>query len=263
MALGRSSGIGNGRCGADTNDNRSMNGAFDPLNILILAVAVIVLWRLRSVLGTRTGHERRYDPFSPAEPTDKKPTLGQGEEKVIPMPGRKPASQPSEEGEEPRTVWKGVAEEGSNLAAGLSAIAAKDPGFNPSEFLEGAKVAYEMIVSSFAEGNRDALKPLLSSDVYEGFSDAIGRREQAGETLESKLVGIDKAEIVNASLSGKRAAVTVKFQSQTITSTRDRDGEVIDGDPTHIREMTDVWTFERDVTSSDPNWWLVATEETA
>lgn len=240
-----------------------MNSAFDPLNILILAVAVVVLWRLRSVLGTRTGHERRYDPFSPAEPREKKADLG-ADDKVIPMPGRKPveAQRSSEEESERRPVWKGVAEEGSPLANGLAEIGKADSKFNPPDFLEGARIAYEMIVTAFADGSREALRPLLSREVYEGFADAIARREEQGETLESKLVGIDKAEIVQAGLAGPRAAVTVKFQSQTITATRNRDGEVIDGDPTHIRDMTDVWTFERDVSSSDPNWWLAATEET-
>ncbi len=240
-----------------------MNSAFDPLNILILAVAVVVLWRLRSVLGTRTGHERRYDPFSPAETREKKADIGT-DDKVIPMPGRKPvdAQRQTEEEAERRPVWKGVAEEGSALANGLAEIGKADQKFNPSEFLEGARIAYEMVITAFAEGNREALRPLLSREVFEGFSDAITRREEEGETLESKLVGIDKAEIVQAGLSVRRASVTVKFQSQTITATRNRAGEVIDGDPTHIRDMTDVWTFEREVTSSDPNWWLAATEET-
>jgi predicted lipid-binding transport protein (Tim44 family) len=240
-----------------------MNNAFDPLNILILAVAVIVLWRLRSVLGTRTGHERRYDPFSTAEPSEKKPPLGSSDDKIIPMPGRKPVDGARQAEDEPdrQPIWKGVAEEGSNLAAGLAALAKADSKFNPAEFLEGARIAYEMIVTSFAEGNREALRPLLSRDVYEGFSEAIAHREKAGQTLEARLVGIDKAEIVNAGVSGKRANVTVKFQSQTITATRDRQGEVIDGDPTQLRDVTDVWTFERDVTSPDPNWWLAATEE--
>lgn len=241
-----------------------MNSAFDPLNILILAVAVVVLWRLRSVLGTRTGHERRYDPFSTAEPQDKKPTLGSGDDKVIPMPGRQPvdAQLPPDEEREERPVWKGVAEEGSPLAAGLEAVARADPDFNPSEFLEGARIAYEMIVTAFAEGNRDTLRPLLARDVYEGFEEAIRLREEHGEVFDYKLVGIDKAQMVRAGVSGKRASVTLRFQSQVITATRGHDGEVVDGDPTHIREVTDVWTFERDVTSSDPNWWLAATEET-
>lgn len=239
-----------------------MSSAFDPLNLIILAAAVIVLWRLRSVLGTRTGHERRYDLFPPAETGDKRP-LPTGEDKVIPMPGRKPAeaSRPAaEEASEP--VWKGVAEEGSDLARGLQAIAAADPEFKPGEFLEGAQVAYEMIVTAFAEGDRKALKPLLTPTVYEGFEDAISEREKAGETLESKLVGIDKAEIVGAALEGRRATITTRFRSQTIRATRDAKGEVIDGDPLHVGEMTDVWTFERDIRSSDPNWSLADTEET-
>ncbi|MGE0211695.1 MAG: Tim44/TimA family putative adaptor protein [Parvibaculaceae bacterium] len=240
-----------------------MSSAFDPLNLIILAVAVVVLWRLRSVLGTRTGHERRYDPFPPAETGDKR-SLPTGEDKVIPMPGRKPAEAPRPVAEaEPEPVWKGVAPEGSALAQGLEAIAAEDPEFKPREFLEGAKIAYEMIVTAFAEGDLKALKSLLTPVVYEGFEDAIAAREKAGETLESKLVGIDGTEIVGAALDGRRASVTVKFRSQTIRATRDAKGEVIDGDPLHVDAMTDVWTFERDIRSSDPNWSLADTEETA
>ena len=243
-----------------------MNSAFDPLNILILAVAVVVLWRLRSVLGTRTGHERRYDPFQTAERTEKQPPIAKTDDKVIPMPGRGTAGEPTRaDADEPEEVpvWKGVAPEGSPLAKGLAAIASADPSFDPKEFVEGAKVAYEMIVTAFAEGDRDALRSLLTADVHAGFEDAIGRREKAGEVMESKLVGIDGAEIVAASLNGSRASVTVSFRSQTIQATLDRAGEVVSGDPRRVEEMTDVWTFERDVRSPDPNWALSDTEEPA
>jgi predicted lipid-binding transport protein (Tim44 family) len=242
-----------------------MNQALDPLNLLILAVAVVVLWRLKSVLGTRTGYERRHDPYSAAEPSDKKPTLPTGDDKVIPMPGRKlpehGRSAPAEEERAP--VWRGVAEEGSSLAGELEKISQADREFSVQAFIEGAKIAYEMIVTAFAEGDRKALKPLLSREVFEGFDEAIATREEAGEALETKLVGIEKAELVAASLQGSRATATVRFLSQMISATRNRGGEVIDGDPQRIRDVTDVWTFERDLSSRDPNWWLIATEETA
>lgn len=241
-----------------------MSSAFDPFNLLILAVAVVVLWRLRSVLGTRTGHERRYDPYSPAETAEKKPPLAGGDDNVISMPSRKPSEPLSDAAEAERVpAWKGVAEPGTPLAEGLEKIAEADSEFEAAGFLEGAKGAYEMVVAAFAEGDRKTLKPLLSRDVYDGFSEAIGRREQAGETLDTKLVGIEKTELVDAELHGRRANVTVRFTSKMITATRDRQGEVIEGDATRIREVTDVWTFERDVTSRDPNWTLITTEETA
>lgn len=241
-----------------------MSSAFDPLNLIILAAAVVVLWRLRSVLGTRTGHERRYDPFPPAETGDKR-SLPAGDDKIIPMPGRKSAEvlRPAEEAVEAEPVWKGIAAEGSDVAKGLGAIAAADPEFNPREFIEGAKIAYEMIVTAFAEGDHKTLKSLLTPTVYEGFEEAIIQREKAGETLESKLVGIDRVEILSASLEGRSASVVTRFHSQTIRATRDAKGEVVDGDPTHVEAMTDVWTFERDIRSSDPNWSLADTEEPA
>ncbi len=238
-----------------------MNQAFDPLNILILAVAVFIFFRLRSVLGTRTGHERRYDPVSDApakEPRSK--------DNVVPLPGRKPNNEPDEMGDEDierAPVWEGYAEEGSNLAKGLEDIAAADPEFSPKSFLEGARVAYEMIVMAFAQGDRKSLKPLLSREVFSGFSQALDERQARGETLESRFVGIDKCDLVNAVLSGRKAQVTIRILSQMITALRNREGKIIDGDDKHVSEITDVWTFEREVNSSDPNWKLVATEETA
>jgi predicted lipid-binding transport protein (Tim44 family) len=240
-----------------------MNQVLDPLNLLILAVAVVILLRLRSVLGTRTGHERRYDPYSATESAEK--VRSRTDDKVVPLPGRRRAeeTQASEATAAGEPVWKGFAEEGSAIAKALEKIAETDRSFNVRDFLEGAKRAYEMIVMAFAEGDRKTLKPLLSRDVYEGFADAITRREQEGETLETQLVGIEKADIVAAAVSGRRVSLTVRFLSQMISATRDRAGEVIDGDPGRVREITDVWTFDRDVTSRDPNWRLIATEETA
>jgi predicted lipid-binding transport protein (Tim44 family) len=182
---------------------------------------------------------------------------------VIPLPGSKPAEEihaaDAAAGGEP--VWKDVAEEGSALAKGLEKVARADRSFDVRHFLEGAKMAYEMIVMAFAQGDRKMLKPLLSRDVYEGFAAAIAEREKANETLETQLVGIDKAEIMAAGVQGRRASITLKFLSQMITVKRNSNGAVIDGDERAIQEITDVWTFERDVTARDPNWRLVATEE--
>jgi predicted lipid-binding transport protein (Tim44 family) len=235
-----------------------MNQVFDPLNLLILAVAVVILLRLRSVLGTRTGHERPYDPFA-TEAGEKARRSADG--KVIPLPGSKPAEiLAADSASEP--VWQGVAEEGSTLAKGLEKVAKADESFDVPSFLEGAKMAYEMIVTAFAQGDRKSLKPLLSKDVYEGFAEAIAEREKADETVETQIVGIDRAQITAASLQGRRASITVNFQSQMITVKRNSEGEVIDGNERAIQDITDVWTFDRDVTARDPNWRLVATEET-
>lgn len=236
-----------------------MNQVFDPLNLLILAVAVVILLRLRSVLGTRTGHERPYDPYSATEASEK-PRRADG--KIIPLPGTKPAEETFAADRADEPVWQGIAEEGSALAKGLDKIARADRSFDVQEFLEGARMAYEMIVTAFAQGDRKTLKPLLSKDVYEGFAEAIAAREKAGETVETQIVGIDRADITAATLHGRRASITVKFQSQMITARRNSEGELVEGDGRTIQPITDVWTFDRDVTARDPNWRLVATEET-
>jgi predicted lipid-binding transport protein (Tim44 family) len=237
-----------------------MSHIFDPLNIFVLAVAIIVFWRLTSVLGRRTGNERPpIDPFSPREKLEKKLADGAVPER----PGRRSAdtAPAGVTGASPPSapIWEGFASKGSAVAKGLEKIAAADRQFLPSAFLEGARTAYEMIVSAFASGDKQALKPLLSREVYESFARAIDQRRQAGETLDTNFVGINKAEIGAADLTGKRANITVRFTSEQISSRRDKSGDIIEGDPKKIRDISDVWTFERDVSSRDPNWTLVAT----
>jgi predicted lipid-binding transport protein (Tim44 family) len=238
-----------------------MNQAFDPLNLLILAIAVVVFLRLRSVLGKRTGNERPpFDPYAAKRQAEAKDAPGN----VINLPQRDDRSaEPAPSDPSRAPVWIGMAEEGSSLAQGLDRIAGADRSFSPRVFLDGAKMAYEMIVQAFAAGDRPTLRNLLSREVLEGFLAAIDAREKAGNKLESRFVGIDKAELAAADLKGKRASVTVKFVSELISATRNRAGEVIEGDPQQIREITDVWTFERDVSSRDPNWKLSATEAPA
>lgn len=234
-----------------------MSQPFDPLNLLILGIAVVLLFKLRSVLGTRTGNERRYDPVQRQE----QQTDLRREDNVIHIPGREPARGDSDNPAAAATpVWQGYAEPGSALAIGLEKIAAADPGFSPRSFLEGARIAYEMIVQAFAEGDKKALKPLLSREVFDGFSGVIDARQRNGETLESKFVGLDNSEIVSAELAGRKGSVTVRFIADLISATRNRAGEVIDGDAVKVRRITDVWTFERDVSSRDPNWRLISTE---
>jgi predicted lipid-binding transport protein (Tim44 family) len=161
---------------------------------------------------------------------------------------------------EPEARWKGIAEQGTPLAAALDAIAAADSSFDAKHFVAGARAAYEMIVTAFAEGDRRSLKNLLSRDVYDGFDGAIGEREKRGETVESRFVSIDSAEITAAEVRARTAHVTVRFHSKLISATRDKDGNVIDGSAERVTDITDVWTFARDVSSRDPNWKLVATE---
>lgn len=237
--------------------------SFDPLNILLLAVALVVFWRLRSVLGTRTGTEKPpFDPFQ-----TKRPEASAGQEPGGPaarLPQGVPtAANDTGDREPPPPVWKGFAEEGSPLAAALASIADTDPSFTPKSFIEGAKLAYEMIIDAFAKGDKAALKNLLSKDVFDGFARVIDERASLGQRVESRFVGIEKAVLRQAGLAGRKASITMEFVSELISATYDKAGEVVEGDPREIREVTDVWTFERDISSRNPNWKLVATEAPA
>jgi predicted lipid-binding transport protein (Tim44 family) len=233
-----------------------MRDVFDIYTIIFLALAVFIFLRLRSVLGQRTGRERPpYDPYSARDAVRPSST----NDNVVTLPGRT-GDAPSPPAEPAEPAWKGVAEEGSSVATGLNAIAQQDKTFDAKQFVEGGRAAYEMIVTAYAEGDRRTLKNLLSRDVYEGFEGAIRERETKGETAESRFVSIDKSDITNADLRGQTAHVTVRFVSQLVSVTRDRDGNVIDGSPEKVTDVTDVWTFARDVSSRDPNWKLVATE---
>lgn len=236
-----------------------MDGFVDIYTIIFLAIAVVVFLRLRNVLGRRTGNER--PPFDPYSRRESLPNAAG--DKVIDLP-RRPADRSAAVTPEVAAItaerFKRVAPEGSSLNDGLKAIATADRSFDLDEFLAGAKAAYEMIVTAFAEGDRKALRQLLSKEVYDGFVSAIAQREERGETIEFKFVGIDKAEITAAGVKGAAAQVTVRFLSKLISATRDKSGAVIDGDPMHVGDVTDVWTFARETTSRDPNWKLVATE---
>ncbi|AXK82404.1 calcium-binding protein [Pseudolabrys taiwanensis] len=232
---------------------------FDIYTIIFLALAVFIFLRLRSVLGQRTGRERPpYDPYS-REPVRPAP------ENVVPLPNRQAEAstpkvnepvEPAESG----VRWKGIAEPGSAIANGLDAVVAADSSFEPKNFLTGARAAYEMIVTAFAEGDRRSLKNLLSREVYDGFDGAISARETRGDKVETRFVSIDKAEITAAEMRGRSAQITVRFLSKLITATRDKNGNVIEGSADSVTDVTDVWTFARDVSSRDPNWKLVATE---
>jgi predicted lipid-binding transport protein (Tim44 family) len=237
-----------------------MHDVFDIYTIIFLALAVFIFLRLRSVLGQRTGRERPpYDPYSARD------KVRPATEKVISLPNRaaeatapKPAEAPSAPPAGER--WKDVAAAGSPIAAGLDAIVAGDPEFDAKHFIAGARAAYEMIVTAFAEGDKRALKSLLSREVYDGFEAAINDREKKGHKVETRFVAIDTAAITGAEMRARTAQVTVRFVSQLVSVTRDAQGVVVDGNPDKVTDVTDVWTFARDVSSRDPNWKLVATE---
>jgi predicted lipid-binding transport protein (Tim44 family) len=222
--------------------------SFDPLNIILIAAAVVIFWRLKSVLGQRTGLER--PPFVPTikTPPDSRPDL-----RVVENPEILP----------PTAVWQGHADEGSNLAKGLEDIAKQQKDFSVTSFIAGAKYAHEMILEAFAKGDKATLKPLLAKPVFDNFAGAIDQVQKSGHSKVFQFVGIKSATLQSALLEGKRAIITIQFVSEMINATLDKDGATLDGDPKFIAEVTDTWTFERDVTSRDPNWKLVATGDAA
>ena len=237
-----------------------MDGFLDIYTLIFLVIAVVIFVRLRSVLGRRTGNERPpFDPFSRREAP---PAASPSDDKVITLPRRPAEAEPAggriEAAAEAHI--KTIAPEGTTLNEALRAVAAADRSFDPERFIAGARAAYEMVVTAFAEGDRKTLKQLLSREVFDGFVSAIGQRESRQETIEFKFVGIEKAEITEAALRGATAQVTVRFLSKLISATHDKDGKVIDGDPVHVGDVTDIWTFAREVNQRDPNWKLVATE---
>ena len=204
-----------------------MSEAFQYIDILILAIiAGIVLLRLRSVLGRRTGHEKTdKTSYNYETPQTSK------EEKVIPI--------------EPKT----------------SSSAREDGWFNNDDFLRGAANAYETIVTNFENGNKDALKPLLSDDVLNSFSTVIDERNSKNETVEFNFIGIEKSEIVHKDLKKNPMEVTVRFISEMITCIKNNKDEVISGSLNQVQKITDVWTFEKIKDKKSSNWMLTATSD--
>ncbi len=229
---------------------------FLDLGTLIFMVAAVVIFiQLRNVLGRRTGNERPpFDPYTAGRRNEQDPKAAQ--DNVVSLPRRKAG----EAGEETYAAIDKAAAVGTDLNKGMRAIRDADASFEPKTFVDGAKMAYEMIVMAYADGDRKTLKNLLSREVYDGFVQAIGEREKRSEKIQSSFVGIDKAEIVGAEMKGGEAHVTMRIVSELISATRDKAGAVIDGDPETVAEVKDVWTFARDTRSKDPNWKLVATE---
>jgi predicted lipid-binding transport protein (Tim44 family) len=233
----------------------------DISTIVFAIIAIFVVWKLRSVLGTRNGAER--PPFDPnaarngANGAQPQP-LGQ----VVRMPTAPPAAAPpaASAPSDGAARWKGFAEPDSKVAAGLDAIAAADRNFTPEGFLAGARSAYEMIVTAFAAGDRAALGNLLAPEVLDNFSKAIEARIARGETMETTLVSIDSATFEDAQLVNGAAQLSVRFAAKLISHTSDKSGAVTEGSADAVVDHLDIWTFSRDVSSRNPNWQLSATE---
>jgi predicted lipid-binding transport protein (Tim44 family) len=253
-----------------------MDGSFNLITLLSLVVAVIVIFKLRNVLGQRTSDdEERIDRNARAQREAEREQAAR--EKVVTLPPRRAPDQQTATASagsagattaadvatataEAEAKLKSFANGDSSVEHGLMKIFQADPAFDAGHFLTGSKQAYEMLVMAFAEGNRKVLKDLLSREVFEGFSAAITDRESRGEQIDQSFVGINKANIVEAEMKGGTAQLTVKFVSQLISATRDRAGLVIGGDPQKIKEVTDIWTFARDISARSPNWRLIATQ---
>lgn len=215
--------------------------------IVILAlVAGFLALRLYSVLGKRTGHEQQPAPLQADDRA-----------KVSVLQPR----QAGEQGQEPTRLAEGMLTPGAEN--GVRALIAADRRFDVPQFVDGAKSAYKMVLEAFWRGDRDELAWLCDSDVLASFNEAIAAREAAGETLENRLVRIDKAVITDASLSGRIAHITMRFDADIAAITRDKDGNVIAGSMTDAVATHDVWTFSRDLRATDPNWKLTETDEEA
>jgi len=227
--------------------------------VLFALIAIFLILRLRSVLGNRDGHEGGYgDMFKRDQDQGEAHRDDNGN--VIELPGARAPDvetfgddRPAPQSEPQEDLPEGP------LGDGIRAIREHDPSFSADEFVGGAGMAFEMILNAYADGDTKTLKNLLSSEVFAGFEQAIAERNSEGQTLQETLVGITKAEVVEAYMDGRDANVTVKFVSEQISALLDSDGTVIDGDPAKVVEATDFWTFSRPTKSRNPNWMLVGT----
>ncbi|MCS6877150.1 MAG: Tim44/TimA family putative adaptor protein [Geminicoccaceae bacterium] len=229
-----------------------MSDGFAILDILFFAVvAAFVALRLRSVLGKRTGHERQRPPRIQPQPA---PVGSEASEKVVPLPDRRRT---------PLEETPIAADAAPDIKQGLTRLRLADPSFDLDHFLNGARTAFAMIVEAFARGDKATLEPLLAPSVFASFAAAIDERARLGQTLETRLVAISGAEVLAADLEGPIARITVRFTSEQSNCTRDASGRIVEGDPDTVETVVDVWTFERDIRSPDPNWLLVETRSGA
>jgi predicted lipid-binding transport protein (Tim44 family) len=215
------------------------------IQLLVLAgVAIFLILKLRSVLGTREGFEKPPIPLEEAV----RPRIARDFEVI--------------EGGPDRDITDHV-DEGTPAARALSAMKQAEKSFSVNTFLQGARGAYEMILMAFEKGDVERIKPFLAEDVYRSFADAVATREAEGLTVDSNFVGISELHLQNATYdhTTRLAEITVRFTGELTSVVRNKAGEVIEGSPTAIKRQRDVWTFSRTMASDDPNWLLVATED--
>lgn len=223
-----------------------MGDGFQALDIILFAmIAAFLVLRLRSVLGRRTGQQR-----PPPDASTERGGETKSNENVIEASDQKPNES---------DVLSEDIDPSDPVALGLNEIRSADPSFEPVTFVSGAKAAFEIVVQAFAEGDKDSLRGLLNNEVLDNFGLEIDKREKAGETLETTVIGIKKGEILEARVSGDTAFITVEIISEQVNVVRDAAGLTIDGDGNEITIVTDVWTFARNTRARDPNWRLVET----
>lgn len=213
-----------------------------PIDLVLFGmIAAFLVLRLRSILGRRTGFERQ--PLQP-------PAAGPG---VAPGPVIEGKAEPTQAAPPPRAV----PDPASVLGQTLARMQTIDRNFDAARFLDGAEKAFRMIVAAFAHGDRNTLRPLLSDETWRGFDQAIAAREATGQQQVSEIRGMETVAIEDASLRGTVADVTVRFVSDQISLTRDTQGRILMGTDA-VTEITDLWTFERDLATQDPTWRLIA-----
>ncbi|MCM2561983.1 Tim44/TimA family putative adaptor protein [Lutimaribacter sp. EGI FJ00015] len=216
------------------------------LQLLVLAgIAVFLILRLKSVLGTRAGYERPRVENSRSPDSEKR----RSDFAVI-------------EGGPDHDITD-HAEEGSETAQALAKMKRIEPSFSVAEFLQGARGAYEMILMGFERGQMDEIKPFLSDDIYEAFSEVVEAREQQGLTIEADFIGLRELALDSATFDDttQEAEVSVRFVGELTSVVRDSNGEIVEGKPNEIKRQRDTWTFARQMGSDNPNWQLVATGE--
>ena len=211
-----------------------------PIDLVLFGmIAAFLVLRLRSILGRRTGFERPPQPHQPVpEPAPAGPVIEGRAEPVA-------------------AVSRTVPDPDTSVGQTLARMRGIDPSFDPARFLDGAEKAFRMIVGAFAKGDRTTLRQLLSDDTYKAFDQAIASREQAGHVQISDVRRMESVAIESAELRGNVADATVRFVSDQVSLTRDREERIVAGTEA-VTEITDIWTFERDLTARDPSWRLVS-----
>jgi predicted lipid-binding transport protein (Tim44 family) len=222
------------------------------LDILIFAIiAAFLIYRLNAVLGTkRDDGQPRRNPFA-ANEAQPRPVPAPPPPMIAPKPARKT------DGFNP--LIDSAANKNGRIDTGLDEIAAVDPHFDVNGFMDGARYAFETIVAAYNKGDRDALRPLLSPKLYADFAAEIKSREESGHITSTEIHRITAARIVEAHLGGTMAYITVDYDVEQTTVTRDKAGAVVEGNPDRIFNVEDIWTFTRDTRAEDPNWILIET----